>query len=78
MEKDFADFTYVDSARALTKLLRESGLEAGESWLLDLGKPITYHLEVKATTEQCSEPFYMSNNQVDKVCRQKKDDCLRC
>ena len=77
MEKDFADFTYIDYASALTKLLRENGLKAGEGRLLGLSKPITYHLEVKATTEQCSELFYMSNNQVDKLCRQKKDDYLR-
>ena len=78
MERDFADFTYIDSTGTLTRLLRENGLEAGEDWLHDLSKPITYHLEVKATTEECSEPFYMSNNQVDKVCCQKQDVRLRC
>lgn len=68
MERDFADFTYFDSKGALTRLLLDSGLKIAQGWLVNFDKPPTYHLEIKATTEKCSEPFYMSNNQVEKVC----------
>jgi hypothetical protein len=65
-EKDFADFTYPDSNGKLTSLLAEHGfIRTPGFWS---NNPPTYHLEVKSTTEACAEPFFMSNNQVDKVC----------
>jgi hypothetical protein len=64
-EKDFADFTYPDTSRKLTELLMAHGsLQNASHWL---SSPITYHLEVKSTPELFSEPFYISNNQVNKV-----------
>jgi hypothetical protein len=68
-EKEHADFTYPDTNGGLTKLLTEFGfLRDIQIWS---SNPPTYHLEVKSTSESCNEPFYMSNNQVDKV------SCLR-
>jgi hypothetical protein len=66
-ERDYADFTYTDSEWALTKLLPEMGFKMADAWSRSATAP-TYHLEVKSTTERCEEPFYMSNNQVEKVC----------
>ncbi|KAL5344927.1 hypothetical protein ACLOAV_009880 [Pseudogymnoascus australis] len=64
-EKDYADFTYSDTDGSLTELLVKFGfLHDVETWL---SNPPRYHLEVKSTSESCSEPFYMSNNQVGKV-----------
>lgn len=67
LEKDYADFTYVDSGWALTTLLSQMGFKMTDAWPQSEKAP-TYHLEVKSTTEKCDEPFYMSNNQVEKVC----------
>ena len=50
----------------MTKLLSEMDFKIADNWARS-SKPPTYHLEVKSTTEKCEEPFYMSNNQVDKV-----------
>jgi hypothetical protein len=66
-ERDYADFTYIDSEWTLTKLLSETEFKITDTWPRS-SKPPTYHLEVKSTTEKCEEPFYMSNNQVEKVC----------
>lgn len=65
MEKDFADFTYYDSHGKLTTLLGELDfLRNAGDWLRS---PPKYHLEVKSTAEKCSEPFFMSNNQIEMV-----------
>jgi hypothetical protein len=66
-EADFADFTYKDITGSLTRIFLDQGITAADAWLRDLDNPITYHLEVKSTVGDCSEPFYMSNNQVEKV-----------
>jgi hypothetical protein len=67
LERDFADFTYIDTEKALTRLLIAGGYSRAEEWLSTSERPITYHLEVKSTNEACEEPFFMSNNQVDMV-----------
>jgi hypothetical protein len=64
-EGDFADFTYQDTSGKLTELLTTHGfIHDVETWS---ESPPIYHLEVKSTPEPCNEPFYMSNNQVEKV-----------
>ena len=68
-EGDFADFTYQDTGGKLTELLTTLGfIHNAETWSQ---RPPIYHLEVKSTTEPCNEPFYMSNNQVEKVPRRE-------
>jgi hypothetical protein len=67
LEKDYADFTYVDFGWDLTTLLSQMGFKMTDAWPRSEKAP-TYHLEVKSTTEKCDEPFYISNNQVEKVC----------
>jgi hypothetical protein len=76
MERDYADFTYLDSYGDLTRLFYEQGVAVAGSWLGDDYTPITYHLEVKSTTGACSEEFYMSNIQVDKVLLSEQDRFL--
>ena len=64
-EGDFADFTYHDSNGKLTELLTTLGfIRDTENWSQ---RPPIYHLEVKSTSEPCNEPFFMSNNQMEKV-----------
>jgi len=63
LERDFADFTYLDSSLQMMVLLREAGVELDARW----SSMTTYHLEVKATLDQCREPFFVSQNQVDLV-----------
>lgn len=67
LERDFADFTYMDTERALTRLLIAGGYSRAEEWLCNSEQPIKYHLKVKSTYEACEEPFFNSNNQVDMV-----------
>ena len=60
-EKDFADFTYVDTEGRLRRYLRET-IPTFES---PAGQPnITYHLEVKTTLGGLSAPALLSNNQI--------------
>lgn len=68
-EKDYADFTYIDSEGDLTRLLLGNGLSIARDWLESLEQAPKYHLEVKATSGRCDETFYMSNNQVKMVCQ---------
>lgn len=64
-ERDYADFTYRDVHGGLSRLLLRYGfIQDVRHWLTN---PPTYHLEVKSTTATCNEPFFMSNNQVEKV-----------
>ncbi|PVH86308.1 hypothetical protein DL98DRAFT_650337 [Cadophora sp. DSE1049] len=65
-EKDYADFTYPDNDGELTKLLGNFLSHDVRKWS---SNPPTYHLEVKSTSEGCNEPFYMSNNQMQKARR---------
>ncbi|KAF5249653.1 hypothetical protein FANTH_4961 [Fusarium anthophilum] len=62
-EKDFSDFTYKDRFGQMKVLLREAGVDVVADWSYDT----TFHLEVKATLGPCSEPCFVSQNQLDKV-----------
>ncbi|KAF4501093.1 hypothetical protein FAGAP_2678 [Fusarium agapanthi] len=62
-EKDFSDFTYQDRFGQMKVLLREAGVDVVADWSHDT----TFHLEVKATLGSCSEPCFVSQNQLDKV-----------
>ncbi|KAF4442132.1 hypothetical protein FACUT_2240 [Fusarium acutatum] len=62
-EKDFSDFTYQDRFGHMKVLLREAGVDVVADWSHDT----TFHLEVKATLGPCSEPCFVSQNQLDKV-----------
>jgi hypothetical protein len=62
-EKDFADFTYEDRSGHMRYMLRDAGVEIDEAWT----SSTTYHIEVKGTLSTCSEPFFVSQNQVDLV-----------
>ncbi len=60
-EKDFADFTYVDTEGGLRRYLREQ-IPTFESPTVQSN--ITYHLEVKTTLGGLSVPALLSNNQI--------------
>nr|RBQ85652.1 hypothetical protein FVER53263_20766 [Fusarium verticillioides] len=62
-EKDFSDFTYQDRFGQMKILLQEAGVDVVAGWSHDT----TFHLEVKATLGPCSEPCFVSQNQLDKV-----------
>jgi hypothetical protein len=62
-EKDFADFTYQDNYGLMRGALRVAGVPLRPEW----SNNTTYHLEVKTTQEDCAEPFFISQNQVDLV-----------
>lgn len=62
-ERDFTDFTYPDRSGHMKELLREAHVELNAEW----SNSTTYHLEVKTTIGRCSEPFFVSQNQVDMV-----------
>ncbi|KAF5689039.1 hypothetical protein FDENT_4541 [Fusarium denticulatum] len=62
-EKDFSDFTYQDHFGQMKIFLQEAGVEVVADWSHDT----TFHLEVKATLGPCSEPCFVSQNQLDKV-----------
>lgn len=61
-----ADIIYTDSEGDLTKLLIDKGYLENETW--ENVRP-TYYLEVKTTTRNYDEPFYMSDNQRQRVSR---------
>ncbi|KAN0099174.1 hypothetical protein V8E51_012949 [Hyaloscypha variabilis] len=64
-EGDYADFTYADTHGEFTRLLARHGfIHNVAPWF---SSPPTYHLEVKSTTGSCLDPFFMSNNQVEKA-----------
>ncbi|KAF5530972.1 hypothetical protein FMEXI_13212 [Fusarium mexicanum] len=60
---NFSDFTYKDRFGQMKVLLREAGVDVVADWSHDT----TFHLEVKATLGPCSEPCFVSQNQLDKV-----------
>ncbi|EWG44919.1 hypothetical protein FVEG_15755 [Fusarium verticillioides 7600] len=68
-EKDFSDFTYQDRFGQMKILLQEAGVDVVAGWSHDT----TFHLEVKATLGPCSEPCFVSQNQLDKM-RQYEGD----
>ncbi|KAM0085838.1 hypothetical protein ACKRZS_001820 [Fusarium odoratissimum] len=62
-EKDFSDFTYQDCFGQMKGVLREAGMDVIVEWTHNT----KFHLEVKATLGPCSEPCFVSQNQLDKV-----------
>ncbi|RKK68400.1 hypothetical protein BFJ69_g13644 [Fusarium oxysporum] len=68
-EKDFSDFTYQDRFGQMKGLLREAGIDATDEW----SHNTKFHLEVKTTLGPCSEPCFVSQNQLDKM-RQYEGD----
>ncbi|KAI7769473.1 hypothetical protein LZL87_011357 [Fusarium oxysporum] len=62
-EKDFSDFTYQDRFGQMKGVLREAGMDVIADW----SHNTKFHLEVKATLGPCSEPCFVSQNQLDKV-----------
>lgn len=67
-EKDFADFTYLDSSGHMKEVLQAANLDLRGQW----SSSTTYHLEIKTTSENCDDPFFMSQNQLDKARKSDK------
>jgi hypothetical protein len=65
-EKDYADFTYKDTQKCFAKLIKWGALKAANR-CFNMDQIITYHLEVKSTDNDCDEPYFMSNNQIEMV-----------
>jgi len=61
-----SDFVFKDMEGQLTAFLMQAGHKQVASWL---GKPPTYYMEVKTTTDDCKTPFSMSNYQANLVSR---------
>jgi hypothetical protein len=70
LERDFSDFTYVDSSGRMRATLRDVGIEPNAAW----SDATKFHLEVKSTLGPCAEAMYVSQNQVDKVCTYTPQD----
>ncbi|KAF5008934.1 hypothetical protein FDECE_4797 [Fusarium decemcellulare] len=68
-EGQFSDFTYIDHSGQMKVFLREAGLNLSTEW----SSSTTYHLEVKTTAGNCSEPFFVSQNQVNMMKRFDND-----
>ncbi|RTE79713.1 hypothetical protein BHE90_005765 [Fusarium euwallaceae] len=67
-ERDFADFTYLDTHGYVKEFLLQAGLDLNPAY----GSRTTYHLEVKTTTGGDGEIFNVSQNQVNMM--QRFDD----
>ncbi|EWZ40986.1 hypothetical protein FOZG_06413 [Fusarium oxysporum Fo47] len=67
--RDFSDFTYQDRFGQMKGVLREAGMDVIVEWTHNT----KFHLEVKATLGPCSEPCFVSQNQLDKM-RQYEGD----
>lgn len=63
-EGDFSDFTYVDAFGKMGTILDEAGVDLNTAW----SKATKFHLEVKSTLGPCSDPMFVSQSQLDKVC----------
>lgn len=64
-KREVSDITYDDGYDgSMTEWFVSKGCERARSWL---AAPPTYHVEVKTTTVDCEERFYVSNNQVKLV-----------
>ncbi|KAK6842238.1 hypothetical protein PG987_003098 [Apiospora arundinis] len=68
-ERDFADFTYLDSSGQMREMLRDAEMDLHLGWSNDT----TYHLEVKSTSGSGDEAFFVSQNQVDMMRRYNND-----
>ncbi|KAH8586657.1 hypothetical protein B0O99DRAFT_585566 [Bisporella sp. PMI_857] len=66
--RETADITYNDIDGVLTKLFIEKRYLDRETW--ENSRP-KYYLEVKTTTKDCSEQFYMSGSQYNRMRRMK-------
>ncbi|KAE8452297.1 hypothetical protein EG329_000997 [Mollisiaceae sp. DMI_Dod_QoI] len=64
MGRETADITYIDSTGQLTKLFIDLAYLDDEIWAD--ARP-TYYLEIKTTTRDCSEQFYMSGPQYERM-----------
>jgi hypothetical protein len=62
--RETADLTYSDVQGDFTRVLIEKGYLRNETW--ENERP-NYYLEVKTTTSECSEPFYMSGSQYERA-----------
>lgn len=62
--RETADITYVDTGGILTRLFIEKGYLQSEIWQNERPK---YFLEVKTTTWDYTEQFYMSGSQYQRV-----------
>ncbi|KAK2686428.1 hypothetical protein QWA68_014817 [Fusarium oxysporum] len=60
-EGQFADFTYLDRSGDMRAFLQVAGVELNPEW----SRSTTYHVEVKTTTVDDKEPFFVSQNQVN-------------
>lgn len=60
-ERDFSDFTYVDTSDQMRVMLRDAGLHPNAAW----SNATKFHIEVKSTLGSCAEPMFVSQNQVD-------------
>ena len=67
LEKNYADFTYTDRYGRMIEVLRQAGVNISPGW----SSSTKFHLEVKATLGPCQEPFFVSQNQLNKVCTSK-------
>lgn len=71
LERDFSDFTYLDTHGHMKEFLLRAGLDLNPAY----ARNTTYHLEVKTTTGGDGEIFYVSQNQVHMVQAQRKILC---
>ncbi|CZR61946.1 uncharacterized protein PAC_11843 [Phialocephala subalpina] len=62
--RETADITYIDSTGQLTNLFIEKGYLGRQLW--ENQRP-SYFLEVKTTTRDCGEQFYMSGSQYQRM-----------
>ncbi|TIA48574.1 hypothetical protein D6C77_09866 [Aureobasidium pullulans] len=71
-DSQFADFTIRDLSGRFTDWLVERGCKQPKEWLGKNGKDsITYSIEVKATYGPRTEPFHISQNQIDMAKQQR-------
>ncbi|OBW65625.1 MAG: hypothetical protein AUREO_043040 [Aureobasidium pullulans] len=71
-DSQFADFTIRDLSGRFTDWLVERGCKQPKEWLGKNGKDsITYSIEVKATYGPRTEPFHISQNQIDMAKEQR-------
>lgn len=62
--RETADIVYNDQKGAFTDLLIQEGFLDGDIWS---GATPEYFIEVKTTTGECNDRFFMSNSQVERV-----------
>lgn len=62
--RETSDIVYEDTRSKLTAVLIDKGYLIRSIWQ---GKTPKYYIEVKTTTEQWDEPFYVSASQYERV-----------